>query len=78
MQDMTHRRLLPTFWVGLLSAALFAACGAVRPRISFSPAMNAMDLEHPFRTEISALVESVNTRALAGPTIRTNNAYAGK
>ena len=27
MQDMTHRRLLPTFWVGLLSAALFAACG---------------------------------------------------
>ena len=27
MQGMTHRRLLPTFCLGLLSATLLAACG---------------------------------------------------
>ena len=27
MQVMTYRRLLPTFWLGFLSATLLAACG---------------------------------------------------
>ena len=40
MQVMTYRRLLPTFWLGFLSATLLAACGG-SPENSVDVARNS-------------------------------------